>query len=235
MKALLAEIDAAIATRVWRWLAYAIAFLVLYYAVLLLSLVVRFGEWPNYMTFYNWPVNVWRIFAGTPSWRDALDIAAAEWLLEVGYMNYDFGHGISEWSMTLLPLRMIVIFSLGILISSIWAVATASSASCSHNISRLPTAFGSGTAALLVGFTNITATWVVCCATPSWVVGLSMLGLSVSAANWIEPIGPWLSFVGFSVLVVILLLISLRRLRSVASSGEDARYQDTQLSLPKGA
>lgn len=234
MKALFADIQSAIAPRVWRWLATAFAFLALYYAALLLSLIVRFGEWPNYVTFYNWPSNVLRIFASTPSWSDALEISAAEWLLEVGYMNYDFGHGISEWSMTLLPLSMAVIFLLGLLISSIWAVVSASAVSCPHHIRRAPAALGSGFAALLIGFTNITATWVVCCASPSWIVGLSMLGLSASAANWIEPIGPWLSIAGFATLIAILLLLSLRRLRS-GDDIESGRFEHSKLSVPEGA
>jgi len=233
MKALFADIHSAIAPRVWRWLAYAVVFLAFYYVLLLISLVVRFGEWPNYVTFYNWPANVLRIFASTPSWSDALEISAAEWLLEVGYMNYDFGHGISEWSMTLLPSRMAVIFLLGLLISSIWAVVSAAAVSCPHRIRRAPAALGSGFAALLVGFTNITATWVVCCASPSWIVGLSMLGLSASAANWVEPIGPWLSFAGFAALAGILLLQSLRRLRSDGSVGPG--FGNSKLNVPEGA
>lgn len=234
MKALLADIHSAIAPRVLRWLAIAVAFLAFYYAALLFSLVVRFGEWPNYVTFYNWPSNVLRIFASTPSWSDAVEISAAEWLLEVGYMNYDFGHGISEWSMTLLPPSMAVIFLLGLLISSIWAVLSASADSCPHRIRRAPAALGSGVAALLVGFTNITATWVVCCASPSWIVGLSMLGLSASAANWVDPIGPWLSLSGFATLIATLLLLSRRRLRSGDGIGSMGLRHPT-LSVPGGA
>ena len=235
MRALFAIIYSAIAPRFYRWLAIAVAFFALYYVLLLLSLVVRFGEWPNYVTFYNWPENVARIFASTPSWNDALEISRGEWLLEVGYINYQFGHGISEWSMTLLPPRMAVIFLLGLLIASIWAMASISGSACPDRTSRGAAALGTGAGALFVGFTNITATWVVCCASPSWIVGLSMLGLGVSTANLIEPIGPWLSFAGFAMLFAILLFLSLHRSRSGEGSGQISPFGDSRQSAMEGA
>lgn len=221
MKASFAIVRSAIAARFSRWLAIAVGVTLFYYAGLLLTLMIRFDEWPNYVTFYNWPANVARIFASTPSWRDAVDIASNEWLLEVGYINYQFGHGISEWSMTLLPLKMALIFLLGTLLASVWALAAAAAQACPNNAHRGTAALGAGTGAFFVGLTNITASWVVCCSSPSWIVGLTMLGLGVSTANWIEPIGPWLGTAGFGVLFATLFWLS----RDLGRSSNRARWQ----------
>jgi hypothetical protein len=50
--------------------------------------------------------------------------------------------------------------------------------------------------------------WVVCCATPTWVVGLAMLGLGVSTSLSIEPVGFWFNAFGFILMVVALYMVS---------------------------
>ncbi|MBM7067191.1 hypothetical protein [Actibacterium sp. 188UL27-1] len=36
-----------------------------------------------------------------------------EWLIEIGRMNYDYGTGISEWSLNVVPARLLVLAILG--------------------------------------------------------------------------------------------------------------------------
>lgn len=55
------------------------------------------------------------IIQSTPSWADILPIVTEEWLIEIGFMNYHYGTGISEWSLNVIPSRMIVLFFLGAL------------------------------------------------------------------------------------------------------------------------
>ena len=72
-------------------LAFTLLFPFFFYLVLMGLLVVRFGHLPNYVTPYDWFDNVWRIIVSTGSVSDMLRIAADEWLLEIGYMNYAYG------------------------------------------------------------------------------------------------------------------------------------------------
>ena len=41
------------------------------------------------------------------------------------------------------------------------------------------------------------ASWVVCCATPTWVVSLAMMGMSASLALWLEPLVIFITITGF--------------------------------------
>jgi hypothetical protein len=226
MKAALSAIHSAIRPRLARCFWGAAGITLFYYVLLLLSLMLRFGELPNYATIYNWPANVAHIFASTPSWNDAVDIARGEWLFEIGYINYQFGHGISEWSMTLLPPRMLVIFLLGLLVVSVWVLASEAERACPGRFHRGSALAAAGAGTVFIGFTNVTATWVLCCATPSWIVGLSMLGLSVSTANWIEPLGFWLTLAGFGTLAATIVLLSsvlVRSRQSGPGAGLDVR------------
>jgi hypothetical protein len=61
--------------------------------------------------------------------------------------------------------------------------------------------------------TSATLTWVVCCATPSWIVGLAMLGMSSSLALWLEPFGKIINVLGLILVVWIILL----QLKSIAA------------------
>ena len=59
-----------------------------------------------------------------------------------------------------------------------------------------------GAGALCVATTNITMTWVACCATPTWVAGLSLIGIETSSAFALLPYGGDLSLAGFGMLLV---------------------------------
>lgn len=191
----------------WRAVtAITIGFTVIYYLALLMSMVYRFGNWPNYMTGYDWFGNVATIIKSTPSWHDMIPIILDEWLLEIGYMNMSFGHGISEWSLELIPSRMLVIILMAFMIATVWALQKERTRACQKLDAPALAASGLGTG--LVALTGATMTWVVCCATPSWIVGLSMLGMSVATANWLQPFGTWIALAGFAALALAILLLA---------------------------
>lgn len=199
----LAIVRSAIRTRLNLWLAICLGFVGLYYALLLLTMVLRFGNLPNYVTPYDWFGNVARIIRSTPSYADMLPIIRDEWLLEIGYMNMSFGHGISEWSLNLIPAKILLILVLGALIATVWVLAQEQRMVCSRR-ELGATAAGSGIGAGLVALTGATMSWVVCCATPSWIVGLAMMGMGVATANWLEPAGTWVAAAGFGFLLATL-------------------------------
>lgn len=232
MRASLATVRAAIASRFLPWITIVVGLTALYHLGLLVALIVRFGEWPNYLTFYNWPANVARIFASTPSWADAVAIARDEWLLEVGYINHKFGLGISEWSMTLVPLKIAQVVLLGILVATISVLAARRACMCRGLAQRGALALSAGTGALSVGLTATTTSWVVCCATPTWIVSLAMLGMSVSTAIWLEPIGPWLSLAGFAMLLGTVLLLSAYVAREDEQMGIEQRPHAVEPGRP---
>jgi hypothetical protein len=196
----------AVRSRFGLWLMLTVGLAIGYYALLMAALIVRFGALPNYVTFYNWPASVWKIFRSTPSFSDVPPIVAQEYLIEFGYMNYDFGHGISEWALNILPYKVFQVLVLTALLAAN-IVLLRSKRNCSTG-KRLKMGAASGLGAGFVALTSATMSWVVCCATPSWIVGLSMLGLSVSASFWIEPAGPYLSAAGYLILAVTMLVIA---------------------------
>ena len=119
MTELLKGLSESILERKLIWWGTLIGFVVTYYASLLLTMLVRFGNIPNYITFYDWPGNVWTILTSTPSLSDAIEIISEEWLVEIGYMNYDFGKGISEWAMNIVPPKLFLILIVASLIASV--------------------------------------------------------------------------------------------------------------------
>jgi len=183
------------------WLIITAAFTALYYFSLLGAMIYRFGNWPNYVTPYNWFGNVAEIIRATPSYQDMLPISRDEWLREVGYMNMSYGQGNSEWSLNLIPVKMVLIIRLGAMIATVWALSSQQRRVCDNPALSAGVA-ASGAGAGLVALTGATMSWVVCCATPSWIVGLAMLGMSVSMANWLEPAGTWVGAAGFALLAV---------------------------------
>ena len=195
----------------WRsMLLFGVVFALLFQVFMMLALIVRFQAFPNYVTFYDWIGNVSWIIQSTPSWSDVLPIVWEEWLIEIGKMNYDYGSGISEWSLNVVPSRLLVLVVLGAMIS--WCLALVRRDSCSTGTSvtlRATTGLG----AVLVAMTNATMSWVVCCATPSWVVGLAMLGLGVSTSLALETLGPALSGLGFGVLSLLIVFLAWRKSR----------------------
>jgi hypothetical protein len=205
MRTVLGTIGAAIGASLLGWLTITAAIVVLYYCGLMAALVAEFGDWPNYAVLHDWPGNVARIFASTPSFADAVAIAREEWILEIGYLNMAFGLGISEWSLTLIPDRMLIIVALGMILATFWALGRLPGRACRAG-NWAAAGIGSG----LIGLTGATLSWVVCCAYPSWIVGLTMLGLSVATANWLEPLGLWLNLAGFLLLSAALIVAARR-------------------------
>lgn len=207
MKSRLANIYTVIASSLGLWCSITLILPLVYYIALMASLVIRFGNLPNYITFYDWGRNVMRILDSTPSIRDSISIIKDEWLLEIGYMNYDFGTGISEWSLFIVPVKVFIVIALGALVATNFLLLRSLQACFKSN--SLPMNFSykraSGTAtglgAALVATASVSLSWVVCCSTPTWVVGLSMLGLGASTALWLEPLGSWMNALGFIILV----------------------------------
>jgi hypothetical protein len=183
------------------WLAITLGLAPVYYVGLVASVVIRLGHLPNYTTFYDWPTNVLRIIRATPSVHDMVPIILDEWLVEIGYMNYHYGRGVAEWSLAIIPSRVAVMVLLSALVATSVLLLARSRAYC-----RLPTQgvgiAATGLGAVVVGIANVTMTWVACCAAPSWVVGLSLIGLETSSAFALLPYGNALSVAGFAVLLV---------------------------------
>ena len=205
---MLAVLKAEIRTN-WRAMVlHGVLFALLFQVLMMVALLVRFQALPNYVTFYDWIGNVAWIIQSTPSWRDMAPIIAEEWLIEIGRMNYDYGAGISEWSLNVVPSRLVVLFILGAMTSL--CLSLLKKDTCGAG-SRTSLRAAGGLGALLVAMTNATMSWVVCCATPSWVVGLAMLGLGVSTSLALETMGPVLTYSGFGLLSALVLLLAWRK------------------------
>ena len=39
-----------------------------------------------------------------------------EWLIEIGFINYDYGHGVAEWSLSIIPHKFAILALAGALI-----------------------------------------------------------------------------------------------------------------------
>lgn len=195
----------------WKTLAlHGLIFAVLFQVLMMIALIVRFQAFPNYVTFYDWIGNVAWIIQSTPSWSDMAPIIWEEWLIEIGKMNYDYGTGISEWSLNVVPSRLIVLFILGAMVSLCLALVRRDTCATGASTTLRAT---TGLGAILVAMTNATMSWVVCCATPSWVVGLAMLGLGVSTSLALESMGPVLTWSGFGLLFALVLYLAWRKSR----------------------
>lgn len=192
------------------FLLVAFGFTGLYYASLLLLTMIRFGEIPNYLVFHDIIGIYAGILEGTPAMSDALMIMKDEAWLESGYKNPDY-YGVATWSYMLIPPKMFLVFLLGVLLG-IFAVLIVSSRRMSCNAGNNKKLFAAaGMGSSLVCMTSATLTWVVCCATPSWVVALAMLGMNASLALLLEPFGQIMMFIGLSIMVTIIAML-LRRL-----------------------
>jgi ABC-type nitrate/sulfonate/bicarbonate transport system permease component len=185
--------------------AFAIGFPIVFYLLLLGVLVAEYGHLPNYVTRYDWIANVLRIIASTRSVADMVPIILDEWLLEVGYMDYDYGHGIADWSLSIVPHKLAIMSLAGALIGLNVALllerqtARTLSQDCLRACrSGLLTSVG----ALFAGLTGATVFSVACCAAPSWAGSLAVLGVETSVTFALEPFGPIASLVGIAALVV---------------------------------
>ena len=183
------------------WLAMTLGITAIYHAIMLVSASLSTGHWPNYIRFYDWPANVLRIIHATPSVADMLPIINDEWLIETGAINYHYGNGIAEWSLAVIPSHVLVTLLLSALVATSILLIKRSREFCPL-AERGAGATATGMGALFVGTANITMTWVACCATPSWVVGLSLLGIETSSAYALLPYGNAMVAGGFAVLAL---------------------------------
>lgn len=208
-----------------RWLAISVGFVVLYYLGLLLFTMARFWEIPNYVEFHDILGTYKLIWDGTPAWSDAWPILMDEAWFEAGYKNPHY-YGIATWSYMLIPPKMFLVFVSGALLATAMVLmAAGKEAACPIAPARVYAAAGAGSA--LVGLTSATLTWVVCCAAPSWVVALAMLGMSVSLALWLEPLGNILMMLGLLLMAGIIVL----QLRNLATASKPSHVNKTYLRL----
>lgn len=179
------------------WLALSAGFVAGYHALLLAAMVLRFGHLPNFIQVYDL-IDAYRLtFSGTPSLRDALAIALAEPLLDIGYLSPQWK--IVEWSLFLIPRQFMLVTLAGGLAATCFVVRRmACGARCApaRAVPALATVLGAG----LAGIANATLFWVVCCASPTWIVALAMLGVSLSVTLALEPLGSLLSATGLLLL-----------------------------------
>jgi len=199
------------------WLAMTFGITLLYYVGLVVSVVVRLGHPPNYVTFYDWPGNVLTIIRATPSVRDMVPLILDEWLVEFGYINYAYGHGVAEWTLEIIPSRVAMTILLGALVATVALLQRRARSVCPRS-ERGAGIATTGVGAALVGVTNVTMTWVACCSAPSWVAGLSLIGIETSAAFSLLPYGNAMTWGGFAVLLATAYWLARR---CVVPSGPD--------------
>ena len=189
----------------WLFVALvSIGFTVVYYVLQLGAMIAKFAQWPNYSNFYDWPENVVRIIKSTPGLNDTLLIIKDEWVFEVGYMTYEYGIGLSLWSLFLSPVKVLSIMALGAMLALLVLLYRFPG----NSMNKAPCVIAGGLGATAASFSLMSLSWVVCCATPTWVVGLSILGLGASTALWLEPVGFWLNLLGFLLLATMLWVLA---------------------------
>ena len=203
----IADLRRAVGACLGLWLALAIGLFAAFQAMQLALLIVRFGEFPNYLTTYDWPANVARIVRMTPSIGDMIAISLDEWLVEIGSMNFAYGHGVAEWSFVIVPAKAVVALAIALLLATDIVLLRAVRATCPLPV-RLGASGVAAGAAVMAGIATMTITWVVCCAAPTWVVGLAVLGLSTATAFALLPIGGWLALTGILLLACIAIALA---------------------------
>jgi len=192
------------------FLLISLGFFVFYYAALLLGTMVRFAEIPNYLVFHDIIGIYGLIWEGTPSIQDMIPIMLDEAWIETGYKNPLY-YGVATWSYMLIPPKMLLVLLMGILLA-LFAVLTLYKRNLTCSLGSDTYLFAvAGVSATFISLTSATLTWVVCCATPSWVVALAMLGMNVSLALFLEPLGPILTWAGFA-LITWVVYAQLKRL-----------------------
>lgn len=206
-----------IRARPWLWIGLALGFIAGYHLLLLGAMIVRFGHWPNFARSYDVFEAVRLIIAGTPSWSDAFSILLVEPVFDVGYLSPQWR--IAEWSLMILPLQFAQVTLLGFLVATFVVLLVAAGGTQCSGAPRgwwLAATVGAG----MSGLCSATLFWVVCCAAPTWVVGLAMLGMSVSIATALEPAGALLTAIGF-ILLAAAIAAQLRWL-AIASAAPGA-------------
>ncbi len=195
-----------IRTNLRLWLALTVGLFAASQLSQLALLIVRFETLPNYLTVHDWPGNLARIVRMTPSFTDMVSIMLDEWLIEIGSMSFVYGRGIAEWSFVVMPAKAAVLLVVALLLATNVVLLRAVRKTCPLS-ARLGASFGAAGGALMAGIASMTITWVVCCAAPTWIVGLAVLGVSVATAFALQPIGGWLSLVGILLLAAIAMLL----------------------------
>lgn len=192
----LRRIKSVIGKRFGVWILMTLALTLIYYLGLVIALILKFRQLPNYVNSYNWIKNVIQIMSSTPSLKDSLLIIKDEWLLEIGHMTYDYGIGISEWSLYVEPVKLIGIMTVAAIVAASYLLIHEAKQTCSITTLRSSKVTG-GVGVTFVALASITMSWVVCCSSPTWVAGFSMMGLGISTSLWLEPFGIWINVIGF--------------------------------------
>lgn len=199
----------------WRLtiVAFAVGFPIAFYLLLLAVLIVKYGYMPNYVTRYDWIENVRRIIDNTPSVSDMVPIILNEWLLEVGHIDYQYGHGVADWSLSIIPDKLAIMSLAGALIGLNVTLLLERPAADEQTLSQqcvlaCRAGFLTSLGALCAGLTSATVFSVACCAVPTWAGSLTILGVETSLAFAIEPYGPIASLLGIAALVISALWIA---------------------------
>lgn len=187
-------------------IGFAFGFPIVFYLLQLGIPIFRYGHLPNYVTPYDWVANVERIIHNTGSIRDMIPIVLNEWIFEIGYMDYSYGHGIAEWSMYLVPLKIVLISLTGALIGLNLGLMIDRLAAAGSSVQQCARAGGSGiltsVGTIFTGLTNSTLFSIACCSTPSWVGSLSILGIQSGSAFALQPYGTDGTILGIVMLIV---------------------------------
>lgn len=191
------------------WTATVVGVFIGYFVLLLATAMLHFGQLPNYIRVYDLFANYAQIMHYATDFTDTISIMAAERWLEIGYRNPRF-FGIAQWSLTLMPAKAALILLLGVLAATIVVLLLDNHrAGCARG-APLDIAVATGGAASL-GLSSATLTWVVCCAAPSWVVVLSLLGLSSGTALALAPLGGLLRLGGMVLMAAVAAHLAYRR------------------------
>lgn len=224
-----------IRARLMLWFGFAVGFIAGYHALWVGLMVVRFGHWPNFAKSYDVAEAYRLIVAGTPSWSDAVAIMLDEPWFDIGYLSPQWH--IVEWSMMILPPQFTTVTLLSLLLATFIVLSVAvQRAPCAGAARRSPTSRLLAATALfgaaLTGTTSATLFWVVCCATPTWVVALAMLGVSASLAFLIEPAGFVLAASGLALLGGAIVVQAWRLAIAVAATdiGQSTSYTVTPVT-----
>jgi len=187
----------------WRWLAMSVGFTLLYYVMVLVFTVIRFQEIPNYVTFENVFHVYHMVLAHTPSLSDAIPILANEAFFETGFKDPNY-YGVATWSYMLIPPRVLLVLFMAMLLTTYLFLKAQTKRVCMHKSAATPSSKMTTSASIgtmLVSLTNVSLSWVVCCATPNWSVALTMLGLSSSVSLWLDPYGVYMTIIGLCLML----------------------------------
>jgi len=211
------------------WLGLIIGFFFAFHLWQLVLLVLSFGDLPNYLTIHPWPANIARIVRMTPSVADMIPIMLDEWLIEIGSMNYDYGHGIAEWSFVVMPAKAAIVLLMSVLVATIVILMRAVHESCPL-LAWIAALIGAAVGAFTAGLATMTITWVAHCGTPTWVVGLSIMGVDYATSFAIEPFGSWLTLFGISLLSMVAIGLGSFAAKPPAAAEMPRRLQLTRMA-----